>query len=129
MEARFSVQADPSRDLIRIVMSGFFTVADVAAFADARAAAHRKLRCGPNQHRTLNDLRDIKIQSQDIVVAFQQLLASPDYRSRRLAFVVSPTLARSQLCRALSGRDARTFPTVEAAEHWLFLEQSEAIAC
>ena len=128
MQARFKVEADPSRDLIRIEMAGFFKQDDIEAFRSARRAAHARLTCGPNQHVTLNDLRDLNIQSQDTVAAFQALLASPAYRSRLLAFVVSPTLARSQLSRALNGRDARTFPTIAAAEEWLFSPQPDAIA-
>ncbi len=122
MSASYSVEADPDRDLIRIRMSGFFTVADIAGFVEARRAAHAKLRCGPNLHLTLNDLRGVKIQAQDIVAQFRDLLAAPDYRSRRLAFVVSPTLARTQLMRALANRDARCFGDAVLAEVWLTTE-------
>lgn len=128
MQARFDVQADPARDLIRIEMAGFFTPDDIKAFVAARREAHARLTCRPNHHLTLNDLREIKIQSQEAVAAFQQMLASPTYRSRRLAFVVSPSLARSQLNRALSGRDARFFTSVAAAERWLLADDTEALA-
>ena len=100
MAAHFTVRAEPSRDLVRITMSGFFTPDDIQAFYDARAVEHRRLTCGPNQHVTLNDLTDMKVQAQDIVGTFQELLADPAYRSRKLAFVVDRTLARSQLMRA-----------------------------
>jgi hypothetical protein len=126
MQAKFNVRAAPLRDLIRIEMGGFFSAADVEAFCEARRAAHAKLTCGANQHVTLNDVRELKIQSQETVSAFQTLLAAPAYRSRLLAFVVSPTLARSQLSRALSGRDAKTFPSIAEAEHWLFAQEDAA---
>jgi len=128
MAAQFTVRAEPSRDLIRITMSGFFSPDDIQAFCTARAAEHARLTCGPNQHVTLNDLRAMKVQAQDVVAAFQDLLADPAYRSRKLAFVVDRTLARSQLMRALNGRTARCFENRVEAEQWLLAHDSEMVA-
>ncbi|MGN6819408.1 MAG: hypothetical protein ACTHJR_12130 [Sphingomonas sp.] len=128
MAAHFTVRAEPSRDLIRITMSGFFTPDDIQAFYDARAAEHARLTCGPNQHITLNDLKGMKVQAQDIVATFQSLLADPAYRSRKLAFVVDRTLARSQLMRALNGRTAKCFEDRVTAERWLFAHDPEVVA-
>ena len=127
MDASFSFEIDRSRDLVRITMAGLFTARDIAAFLEARRKAHEELGCAPNQHLTLNDVRRMKIQTQDMVAAFRDMLSDPAYRSRRLAFVAAPTLARGQLQRALQERDARCFDTIEAAEAWLFAEaRSEA---
>ena len=120
MSANFHVEADPSCDLVRIRLSGFFSSGDIQGFLEARRAAHAKLRCGPNQHLTINDITAMKIQSQDIVAAFREMLSAPEYRSRRLAFVTGPTLARSQLMRALVNRNARCFNDHFLAETWLF---------
>ena len=125
MSAEFSIEAEPQRDLIRIRMGGFFAPADIAAFLEARTAAHRELRCGPNQHMTINDIRDMKIQSQEVVDMFRDLLAAPAYRSRRLAFIVSPTLARTQLARTITGRNAQCFEDFWSAESWLFAPDTE----
>ncbi|MGZ8360061.1 MAG: hypothetical protein ACXWUX_06025 [Allosphingosinicella sp.] len=119
MSAVFKFDVEPSLDLVRITMSGFFTLRDIDAFLAARAKAHAHLDCGPNQHVTLNDLRGMKIQSRESVDAFQQMLADPAYRSRRLAFVVALSLAQSQLFRALGDRDACCFEDPVAAEAWL----------
>ncbi len=121
MSATFSIHAEPERDLIRITMAGLFTPEDVQDFYKARDIAHAKLKCRRNEHLTINDLREMKIQPQESVAAFQQMLGAPEYRSRRLAFVIGRTLARSQLQRALSGRgpDTRCFDTVVEAETWL----------
>jgi len=127
MNASFSFEVDRARELVRIRMSGLFTPADIAAFVEGRRQAHAQLGCAPNRHLTLNDVREMKIQTQEIVAAFREMLSDPAYRSRRLAFVAAPTLARGQLLRALQDRDARCFETIEAAEAWLFAEaQSEA---
>lgn len=120
MSAEFSIRVDPARDLVRIRMAGFFTPADVAAFVRARAEAHARLRCARNRHLTLNDVREMKIQPKDALEAFRGLLADPAHRSRRLAFVTAPTLARAQLERALLGReDVRLFDDEREAEAWL----------
>jgi hypothetical protein len=50
------------------------------------------------------------------------MLAAPDYRSRRLAFVVANTLARSQALRAIESREARWFTDTVQAEAWLFAD-------
>lgn len=123
MSAKFSFKIDRVRGLVRIKMSGLFTLADVDAFLRAREKAHAALGCGPNQHITLNDLRGMAIQSQEIVAAFRDMLADPAYRSRRLAFVAGPTLARSQLMRALQSRDARCFEDPVTAEAWVLAEE------
>ncbi|MDB5679872.1 hypothetical protein [Sphingomonas bacterium] len=128
MPAQFTITADPARDLIRIKMSGFFTPADIAAFRAARAVEHAKLTCRRNRHLTLNDISGMQVQAQDIVTAFQSLLADPAYRSRRLAFVISRTLARSQLMRALEVRTARCFEDAATAEAWLLLPEDELAA-
>lgn len=128
MAAQFTVRAEPSRDLIRITMSGFFNPEDIQAFRTARAAEHARLTCGPNEHVTLNDVRAMKVQAQDVVAAFQDLLADPAYRSRKLAFIVDRTLARSQLMRALNGRTAKCFENRAEAEQWLFAHDSEMVA-
>ena len=107
-------------------MAGLFTLGDIGGFLEARQRAHDELGCAPNQHVTLNDLRGMKIQSQAVVAAFRAMLADPAFRSRRLAFVAGQTLARSQLMRALAGRDACCFETIEDAEAWLFAEEVEA---
>ena len=122
MKAEFSIEVDPERDLVRIRMAGFFRQADVVAFLEARRIAHQQLRCPPNSHVTLNDIRGMDIQAQDIVDAFQAMLAAPGYRSRRLAFIVGNTLARAQAIRAIESRDARWFTDPEAAEAWLLAE-------
>ena len=128
MSAEYSIEVDPERNLVRIRMGGFFEPEDIQGFLELRRTAHRELTCGRNQHLTINDLRDMKIQSQEMVDAFREMLADPAYRSRRLAFVVSPTLARTQLGRALANRTARCFEDFWSAEAWLFGPEEESEA-
>lgn len=123
MSAKFAFKIDRVRGLVRISMSGLFAPADIEAFLRAREKAHAALGCGPNQHLTLNDLRGMNIQSQEVVAAFRDMLADPAYRSRRLAFVADRTLARSQLMRALQTREAQCFEDMATAEAWVFAEE------
>jgi hypothetical protein len=120
VSASYSFDVDVPRDLVRIAMGGLFTPEDIDGFLEARRAAHARLRCGPNEHLTINDLRGMKIQPQESVAGFQQMLGAPEYRSRRLAFVIGRTLARKQLLRALDGRGAQCFDSIVEAEAWLF---------
>ena len=124
MSGEFHIEVDAARDLVRIAMSGFFTEETVHRFLAARADAHHQLRCGPNQHLTLNDMRGMDVRSQPVVESFRTVLAAPEYRSRRLAFVVTGALSRMQLMRTLDGRDAHCFDDPEAAEAWLFSPES-----
>ncbi len=126
MSAEFTITADPGRNLIRIGMAGFFSAEDIQRFLEARRVAHAELKCGPNQHLTLNDIRDMKIQSQEMVDTFRAILSDPLYRSRRLAFIVGPTLARTQLMRVIAGRNARCFQDSWAAEAWLYASDVQA---
>lgn len=128
MTATFTLDVDPGRDLVQITMAGFFEPGDIQAFRAARDREHAKLTCAPNQHLTVNDISGMKIQSQEMVASFQAILADPAHRSRRLAFVVSRTLARSQLVRALNGRQARCFENRADAEAWLFAPEESSVA-
>lgn len=122
MSATYSIDVDVARHLVRITLSGFFTAEEFSRFVTARNAAHARLTCGPNQHVTINDVRGMKIQSQDMVVAFQKMLADPAHASRRLAFVAAPSLARTQLLRALGDRGAQVFGSHAEAEAWVFAD-------
>lgn len=123
MQPKFSFAVIPELDLVTIEMSGFFQPADVRKFEEARDDAHRQLICGPNRHRTLVDMREMLIQSQDSVAEFQRVLSNPSTRSRKLAIVVSKTLARMQIQRAAEQRDVKYFADgTEEARTWLLAD-------
>ena len=120
MDASFSITVDPVRSHVRVVLSGFFSIADVAQFVAARNREHLKLCCGPNEHLTSVDITGMKIQSQESVEQFTRVLADPSLKARRLAFVVDASLARMQAKRAAAGRDIAFFRTRSEAESWVF---------
>lgn len=126
MDATFSIHIDVDRDVVRADLSGFFTVEDIARFVVVRDRAHRDLKCAQGAHVTLVDVRNMQIQSQESVAQFQRMLANPASQGRKIAFVVSQSLARMQAQRAASGRTAAYFGSVEAAEDWLFASKYNA---
>jgi hypothetical protein len=72
-------------------------------------------------------MRDMKIQSQDSVIGFAELLANPKHQSRKLAFVVASSLARAQMKHAATGREAGYFTCPFEARIWLLTpEQKQA---
>jgi hypothetical protein len=120
MAPRFTITADPALDLVMITMGGFFTQAEIDAFEHARDVAHRKLKCGRNQHLTLVDMREMLIQSQEAIVGFQRVLNNHATKSKRIAIVTSKTLARMQVERAAERRDVHYFSGEPAeAREWL----------
>ena len=120
MRDKFTFTLDRERGLVRITMRGFYGLRDVEAFFEARRKAHAALGLPRNAHMTLNDLRGMKIQAQDVIVAFQQGLAVPEEKARKLAIVVDAAMARGQANRAIASVDTRYFTDPEAAEAWLF---------
>ncbi len=120
MTPRFEIVANPKLDLVTITIGGFFAQPDIDAFEQARDVAHRELRCGPNEHLTLVDMREMLIQSQEAIAGFQRVLNNHTTKSKRIAIVTSQTLARMQVERAAERRDVQYF-TGEPAEarKWL----------
>lgn len=123
MQASWSIDVDTALSVVRITLRGFFTPADVAAFEADRDRAHAKLRCAPNQHLSLTDVREMKIQPQETVHAFHALLSNKRHHSRKIAFITASSLARMQLLRAAESRTARMFTDPVEAERWLFEDE------
>ena len=125
----FTIELDPSHDLVRIRLSGFFSVDDVGRFEAELLLAHRRLGCGrKGGPLTIADISGMAIQSQDVVARWSAFLANPAHRSRRLAFLVGSTLARMQLQRTIGGRDAMVFTAADEAERWLFAHVADTAA-
>jgi hypothetical protein len=123
---KFTFSLDRERGLVRISMQGFYGLGDVAAFFEARRRAHAALGLPPNAHLTLNDLRGMKVQAQEVIQAFQQGLAVPEEKARKLAIVVDAAMARAQANRAINASDTRYFTEIEPAEAWLFADEPAA---
>lgn len=119
MSGEFSIQTDVPRNLLRVHVSGFFSVEDVARYHAAVDQASIELGGAPSRQRMLCDVTDMRIQSQDVVSAFQGVMADPKYRGRRVAFVVATSLARMQVQRVIGERTALLFDNEPSALAWL----------
>ena len=119
MAPEFQIDVDVARNLVRTRLAGLFDDATLRAFLAARRAAFARLRCGPNQQLSLTDVRDMAIQTKEIVTRWSAVLGDPAYRSQRLAFIVASTLVRTQLTRAIGNRDARCYTDPVEAERWV----------
>jgi hypothetical protein len=128
MSDKFTFSLDRERGLVRIRMHGFYGLEDVEAFFEARRKAHAELGLPRNAHMTLNDLRGMKIQQQEVIHAFQKGLAVPEEKARRLAVVVDAAMARLQANRAIASEDTRYFTDPGSAEAWLLAEERSAAA-
>lgn len=126
MSADFDIRIRPDRNLLDVRMAGFFTLDDVARYRAAITTASRELGGDPGRQIMLCDISGMRIQSQDVVEAFRQNMADPVYGRRRVALVVTATLARSQAQRAVGRREARMFTSRADAETWLFSEARAA---
>jgi len=117
MDAQYEITPYIAQNMVRIKMRGFFGQQDVQGFAAAYREALSNLQA-PG-HLTLVDITAMKIQAQDIVGGFAGLLASPDIRSRKLAFVCSSSLARLQAQRLTNREGVEFFEDAKDAETWL----------
>ena len=72
--------------------------------------------CRPLAHHLLDPL---EAQAQDVVAAFGSVMAAPDIRSRKLAFLCGSTLARLQAQRLTDREGVAFFDDAAAAEAWL----------
>lgn len=126
MRDKFTFTLDRERGLVRITMHGFWNLRDVEAFFETRRRALAELGLPRNQHMTLTDLRGMKIQAQDVILSFQQGLAVPEEKARKLAIVVDAAMARGQANRAIASVDTRYFTDPDAAEAWLFAGEPAA---
>jgi len=122
MEPKFEIDIDAERRMLRVRIGGFFTVADVEAYADANRRATLLLGGLPSTQRVLCEIVGIEIQSGPAAEAFSRFLNNPKMRDRKAAFVLKSSLARIQLRRVLGDRKAPCFETAEEAEAWLMAD-------
>lgn len=117
--SHFGVQAHLP-NMLHVEVGGFFVDDKIEALRLTLAATLRTLTCKPNQHVTLCDIRAMKIQAQDAVSAFSDLVNDPGLRSRRLAFVTATSLARVQARRLTDRPGVGFFADAATAKAWLF---------
>lgn len=119
MAGHFTIEIDSPRKLLRVCLSGFYSVEDVERYHAAVDEASIALGGPPSRQRMICDVTEMRIQAQDVVAAFQKVMGDPKYRARRVAFVVASSLARMQVQRVAGNRDTQLFDNAGEALEWL----------
>jgi hypothetical protein len=124
----FTILPDARRKLLRVHLSGFFSVEEVADFCHQAQRAILGMGCVSGEHSLLVDTRDCVLQAQPVVLAFGKLISEPRFAARRIAIVTGTVASRMQTRRILAHPDARLFDTPEDAEAWLMEETGRTAA-
>jgi hypothetical protein len=117
---KFEVRYDPAARLLRWTMRGFWTMADVAAFAQSMRAATKPLGAPPHSYDGLCDSRDFPVQSGEVSAALGEIdRIGGAMRKGRFAIVVGSAMNKLQAQRTLKGEGIRVFLVLDDALAWL----------
>jgi hypothetical protein len=104
-------------------MGGVLSIQEAHACAAAKERAVVSLGIPYDDHSTLLDIRDLRLQPQEIFAIFTNFVATTKYKSRRIAIVGGEGTARMQFRRVAERTplrdDMRFFTSVEDARQWL----------
>ena len=115
------VTFDPQRKLVRTVMGGLLSTADVERFSREEQRAVETMGLKSGEFLLLVETRGDVVQRKDVVAAFQNLMLNSPLKAKRIATVRAGALTTLQTRRIAAVRDAaQVFETVAEAEAWLF---------
>jgi hypothetical protein len=121
--AKYSIRTDPRSQMITVVQSGLYTIADLIALSADFAAAIAKLAAHggvPGQYLLLVDLRDHAIQTKEIADLLQTGVAAQGHLWRRMATVVSPSALQAMQAKRIGQVGSQAlFQDRDAATAWL----------
>lgn len=109
----------PFRQLVIAELSGFLSVQDVTDFEQQKTAAARSMGLGSGEFDVLVDTMQCAIQPQEVIAAFQHMIANTTCRARRVALVHAASLARMQAQRALNRENVALVDSRAEALEWL----------
>jgi hypothetical protein len=118
----FEIETNRVDCVIFLRMGGALTVDDARACAAAKEAAVDSLG-PPYVHSTLVDIRDLRVQPQQVFAIFTDFVAMTKRKSRKIAIVGGEGTARMQFRRIAERAplrdDMRFFTAVRDARRWL----------
>ena len=119
----YEIETSPADRLICVRMIGGFTLDEARECAAAKEAAVQELGPPFDAHSSLVDVRDLRIQTQDVFAIFTSFVAKTKHKSRKIAIVGGEGTARMQFRRVAEREplrdDMRFFTAVEEARGWL----------
>jgi hypothetical protein len=115
------VSFNSKQKLVRAVMGGLLTVADVERFSSEEQAGVRAMGLGTGEFVLLVEAHGNVVQSKEVVDAFQHIMLNSPLKAKRIATVREGALTTLQTRRiAAVSQTARVFETLEDAQSWLF---------
>jgi len=119
----YSIETDPARRLLTIVMRGYWDQPTFDQFAGEYSQTIRAMHASGRLHFALIDGRDFAVQARQISDQFRDLIAAhQSYVAPRTATVVPTHLNKLQAERTGEAIAARYFTDMAEAEAWLFSE-------
>ena len=119
----FEVKTNRPERLVSLRMSGDFDLESARACAAAKEAAVDSLGPPYEDHSTLLDIRDFRVQPQQIFAIFTNFVRTTKRKSRKIAIVGGEGTARMQFRRVAEREplrdDMRFFTEIGAARMWL----------
>jgi hypothetical protein len=119
----FEIETGHADRIISVRMIGGFTMEGARACAAAKEAAVSSLGPPYDDHSSLVDVRELRVQPQDIFAIFTNFVAMTEHKSRRIAIVGGQGTARMQFRRVAEREplrdDMRFFTGVREARDWL----------
>ncbi|HEX8301942.1 STAS/SEC14 domain-containing protein [Sphingomonas sp.] len=118
----FEIETSHPDRLISLRMSGAFSIEEARACAAAKEEAVASIG-PPYVHSTLVDVRDFRVQPQEIFAIFTSFVATTRHKSRKIAIVGGEGTARMQFRRVAEREplrdDMRFFADLGDARDWL----------
>jgi hypothetical protein len=118
----FEIQTNRVDGVIFLRIAGALTVDDARACAAAKEAAVDSLGT-PYVHSTLVDIRELRVQPQEVFAIFTDFVAMTRHKSRKIAIVGGEGTARMQFRRIAERQplrdEMRFFTVVSEARRWL----------
>ena len=116
----YSIQAQNDPPLLRVTMSGFWTMETFYGYMRDCGAAIEAIVKRHGRFDTLGNCNDFPIQGPDVSAAFEQLrLMSDKTPQNRIALYSTSALGRMQAERTVGNNHSKVFSSEAAALDWL----------
>ena len=119
----FEIATSQPDRIIVLRISGVLSIDDARACAAAKEAAVESLGPPYDDHSTLLDVRDFRVQTQDVFAIFTDFVAMTKHKSRKIAILGGEGTARMQFRRVAEREPLREgmryFTDAGEARTWL----------
>lgn len=121
----YNIKTDAKFRLVHVTMSGFLQPGDVEQFSQEEQKAVDSLGLRAEGHIVLVDTTALRLQSQDVVSAFQKLIIAAPCKARKIAILVGDSVSRMQAKRLKGCNRLNIFSQEHEAKDWLLDKRPE----